>query len=84
MSVHHYFVIQFVIRCTKVPVALPGGGKNTNSRFFVRCVPLFRSLMLTPMHTHTIRFEKEIRFMVLIPDDLDDVVIDILSRHCSP
>ena len=30
----------------------PDGGKNTNyrfSRFFVRAVPLFRSLMLTPM-----------------------------------
>ena len=38
--------------CTTVPVAPPGGGKNTNyrfSRFFVRSVPLFRSLMLTPM-----------------------------------
>ena len=38
--------------CTTVPVAPPGGGKNTNysfSRFFVRAVPLFRSLMLTPM-----------------------------------
>ena len=37
---------------TTVPVAPPGGGKNTNyrfSRFFVRSVPLFRSLMLTPM-----------------------------------
>ena len=33
-------------------VAPPGGEKNTNSRFlrfFVRSVPLFRSLMLTPM-----------------------------------
>ena len=39
-------------RCTTVSVAPPGGGKNTNSRFsrfFVRSVPLFRSLMLTPM-----------------------------------
>ena len=38
--------------CTTVPVAPPGGGKNTNyrfSRFFVRSVPLFRSLVLTPM-----------------------------------
>ena len=38
--------------CTTVPVAPPGSGKNTNyrfSRFFVRTVPLFRSLMLTPM-----------------------------------
>ena len=38
--------------CTTVPVAPPGGGKNTSyrfSRFFVRVVPLFRSLMLTPM-----------------------------------
>ena len=26
-------------------------GKNTNSRFLVRSVPLFRSLMLTPMIT---------------------------------
>ena len=35
-----------------IPVAHPGGEKNTNyrfSRFFVRAVPLFRSLMLTPM-----------------------------------
>ena len=40
--------------CTTIPVAPPGGGKNTNyrfSRFFVRAVPLFRSLMLTPMET---------------------------------
>ena len=40
-------------RCTTEPVAPLGGGKNTNSsflRFFVRSVPLFRSLMLTPMH----------------------------------
>ena len=38
--------------CTTVPFAPPGGGKNTNyrfSRFFVRSVPLFRPLMLTPM-----------------------------------
>ena len=38
--------------CSTVPVAHPGGEKNTNyrfSRFFVRAVPLFRSLMLTPM-----------------------------------
>ena len=38
--------------CSAVPVAHPGGEKNTNyrfSRFFVRAVPLFRSLMLTPM-----------------------------------
>ena len=38
-----------------VPVAHPGGEKNTNyrfSRFFVWAVPLFRSLMLTPMHCH--------------------------------
>ena len=38
--------------CTTVPVAPPGGGQNTNyrfSRFFVLSVPLFRSLMLTPM-----------------------------------
>ena len=35
---------------TTVPVAPPGGGKNTNYRFSVRSVPLFRSLMLTPMH----------------------------------
>ena len=37
--------------CTTVPVAPPGDGKNTDyrfSRFFVRAVPLFRSLMLTP------------------------------------
>ena len=37
-----------------VSVAPPGGGKNTNyrfSRFFVRSVPLFRSLMLT-RHTY--------------------------------
>ena len=27
--------------CTEVPVAPPGGGKNTNSRFFVHSVPLF-------------------------------------------
>ena len=31
------------------PVAPPGGGGNSNSRFFIRSVPLFRSLMLTPM-----------------------------------
>ena len=40
------------IWCITVPVAPHGGGKNTNyrfSRFFVRSVPLFRSLMLTPM-----------------------------------
>ena len=40
--------------CTTIPVAPPGGGKNTNyrfSRFFVRAVPLFRLLMLTPMET---------------------------------
>ena len=39
--------------CTTVPVAPPGCGKNTNyrfSRFFVRSVSLFRSLMLTPMN----------------------------------
>ena len=39
-------------RCTEVPVASPGGGKNTNSRFLrfsVCSVPLFHSLMLTPM-----------------------------------
>ena len=44
--------------CTPVPVAPPGGGKNTNyrfSRFFVRSVPLFRSLMLTPMFTQIAR-----------------------------
>ena len=38
--------------CTTVPVVPPGGGQNTNyrlSRFFVRSIPLFRSLMLTPM-----------------------------------
>ena len=38
--------------CTTVPVASPGGGTKTNyrfSRFFVRSVPLFLSLMLTPM-----------------------------------
>ena len=38
--------------CTTVPIAPPGGGKNTNyrfSRFFDWAVPLFRSLMLTPM-----------------------------------
>ena len=43
---------------TTVPVAPPGGGKNTNyrfSRFFVRSVPLFRSLMLTPMLFRKIR-----------------------------
>ena len=46
-------------RCTRVPVAPPGVGKNTNSRFFVHSVPLFRSLMLTPMpssHQETWRF----------------------------
>ena len=39
-------------------VAPPGGGKkHTNSRFlrfFVRSVPLFRSLMLTPMYLTTL------------------------------
>ena len=38
--------------CTTVPVAPPCGGKiltTAFSRFFVRSVPLFRSLMLTPM-----------------------------------
>ena len=40
-------------RCTTLPVAPLVAEKNTNSRFsrfFVRSVPLFRSLMLTPMH----------------------------------
>ena len=44
--------------CTTVLVAPPGGGKNTNyrfSRFFVRSVPLFRSLMLTAMYTISTR-----------------------------
>ena len=39
-------------RCTTVQTAPPGGVKSTNSRFlrfFVRSVPLFCSLMLTPM-----------------------------------
>ena len=36
-------------RCTKVPAAPPIGVKSTNSRFFVSSVPLFCSLMLTPM-----------------------------------
>ena len=39
-------------RCTKILVVPPGGGGNTNSRFsrfFSHSVPLFRSLMLTPM-----------------------------------
>ena len=42
--------------CSTVPVAHPGGEKNTNyrfSRFFVRAVPLFRSLMLTPVLSRT-------------------------------
>ena len=34
---------------TAVPVTLPGGTNYHFSRFFVRSVPLFRSLMLTPM-----------------------------------
>ena len=42
-------------RCTIIPIAPPGGGwGNTNSRFlsfFVCSIPLFRSLMLTPMIT---------------------------------
>ena len=40
-------------RCNIVPVVPPVSGKNDNScllRSFVRSVPLFRSLMLTPMH----------------------------------
>ena len=36
-------------RCTTVLVTPPCGGKNPNSRFFVRSVPLFRLLILTPM-----------------------------------
>ena len=42
-------------RFTKVPVAPLAVGKNTNFRFlrfFVHSVPLFRSLMLTPMHAN--------------------------------
>ena len=42
-----------IMWCTTVPIAPPGSGKNTNyrfSRFFVRSVPLFRSLMLTAMY----------------------------------
>ena len=35
-------ILQYQLR----PLAV---GKNTNSRLFVRSVPLFRSLMLTPM-----------------------------------
>ena len=38
-------------RCTAVSVAPPGGETSTDSRFFVLSVPLFRSLMLTPMHS---------------------------------
>ena len=39
-------------RCTAVPVVPPGGEQITDYsflRFFVRSVPLFLSLMLTPM-----------------------------------
>ena len=45
--------------CTTVPVAPPGGGKiltTAFSRFFVRSVPLFRSLMLTPRWDHAWRY----------------------------
>ena len=41
------------LRCTTVPFAPPGVGENTKSRFlryFVRSVPVFRYLMLTPMY----------------------------------
>ena len=53
MAVGYWFgLLAKKMWCTTVPVAPPGGGKNTNyrfSRFFVRSVPLFRSLMLTAM-----------------------------------
>ena len=43
-------------QCTTVPVAPPGGGKNPAFfRFFVSSVPLFRSLMLTPMPSDTVK-----------------------------
>ena len=56
---HHFFRVMYIfckIVCV-LPVVLhgvpPGGEKNTNSlflRFFVRSVPLFRWLRLTPMN----------------------------------
>ena len=55
--------------CSTVPVAHPGGEKNTNyrfSRFFVRAVPLFRSLMLTPMDTHQLQLFKLYHFKLEI------------------
>ena len=52
MAVGDEFGLLAKVWCTTVPVAPPGGEKiltTAFSRFFVRSVPLFRSLMLTPM-----------------------------------
>ena len=47
-------------RCTTVSVAPPGGGeKSCFLRFFVRCVPLFRSLMLTPILYNERHYSKQ-------------------------
>ena len=58
-----------------VPFAPPCGGKNINyrfSRFFVRSVPLFRSLMLTPMHYEFLT--------VLSPPNSVGVIIKLAQR----
>ena len=54
-------------QCTAVSVAPPGGEKITDSRFlrfFVLSVPLFRSLMLTPMNDDDACLLVQYRFRV--------------------
>ena len=67
--------------CTTVTVAPPGGGKNTNyrfSRFFVRSVPLFRPLMLTPMHLFIIQLHA-----ALHRSTLKRVKMHVVSATCE-